>query len=99
MVRQSKGGAIPQYLCYGNLHSRAGEFVDDPEDILQRPANDVIVRRSQQALRHVVDEHDAPFGIGGNDRIANASQGCLQTLAMLPLGMLCLVGLSYSIPL
>ena len=74
MIGQANDGPIGQDSLHGVLGRLAGVLVDDPEDLVERPAGRIAARPAAEGLGYGIHEGDPPLSVGGDDRVADAGQ-------------------------
>ena len=74
VVCHAHDGALTQHLRHRALHCGAAEFIDDLENFVQMPADDIGFLQPQQRLRNGIDEDHAAARIGGNNRVSDTGQ-------------------------
>ena len=80
MVGQPHHFPLAQNDAHRILHGLAGVFVDDVENLFKRFATGFLLPPTREQLGRRIEQFHAAFGVGGDDRIANASKNDAVTL-------------------
>src|SRR5215813_5965172 len=74
VICQTDNSAFAEDPGDRTLHLLAPEFLKDPEDLADLPANGFMFLPARQRFRNRIHQGDAPMDVGRENRIADAAE-------------------------